>query len=245
MVDMVGIVHENYEKITDNIMWLNSNWILKFTVVLNRYHEKYGRMNYHKEIAYRKQGNLSININREFDYYLSIESVKRNNSTNMRDGVNIRNTDIYFLCFKLNEVNKWFTSDEDMAFARNENNRIFIPHKPNSIIVNLSGGKYIEFEPRVKELDNGDQSIGLMVYISNNSLNFFMSVDMFLSFKYFIENFNMYQSAQLMLNYIGRPAYGTGLVDVMNGKNDSKGYATENGKYIRKGTNGNTKTFLS
>ena len=46
--------HNNYEKITDEIMWLNNEWILKFNVILNRYNDKYGRVNYHKEVEYKK-----------------------------------------------------------------------------------------------------------------------------------------------------------------------------------------------
>ena len=36
MNNMVNIVHKNYEKITDELMWLSKQWILRFTVVLNK-----------------------------------------------------------------------------------------------------------------------------------------------------------------------------------------------------------------
>lgn len=240
MINMVDIIHSDYEKITDNIMWLNSNYILKFTVVLNKYSEKYEKQNYHKEIGYKKNGNTCININRDFDYFLSIESVKKNTHTNMRDSIMIRNTDIYFLCFKLNQVYEWFASkDSTSIFAKNSENRIFIPVKVNPIVLNLCGDKYIEFEPNVMEKDNGEQVIGVRIYLSNDSISFFMDINLFLSFKYLIENFNMYQSAQLMLNYLGRPDFGTNMYDITTGIN------TNNSPYVRKGVNGNNKTYLN
>ena len=50
MVDMVKIIHNNYEKISDDLFWLSNRWVLKFNVKLNKYSDKYGRTNYHKEI---------------------------------------------------------------------------------------------------------------------------------------------------------------------------------------------------
>ena len=232
MIKMVEIVHNNYEKITDVVMWLNNEWVLKFTTTLNKYSDKYGRQNYHKEIGYMKNNDVSINISREFDYFLSIETVRKNKETGMKDSIMIRNTDIYFLCFKLEEVYKQVS----LVFAKDDQGRIFIPKKPNPIVVNLCGNKYIEFEPMVKELDNGSQVIGVNIYLGSDSVFFFMNINMFLSFKYCIENFNMYQSAQLMLNYLGRPTNGTNMVDMTDNTNRSG--------YVKRGNNGNTKTFL-
>ena len=79
----------------------------------------------------------------------------------------------------------------------------------------------MEFEPSILNLDNGSQSIGVSMYVNSESEGSFISVDRLLSIKYFIDNFNMYESAQLMLNYVNRPTYGTNLYDMTGNKQNS------------------------
>ena len=80
MEEVIKIVHKNYEKITDDIMWLSNSWMLKFSVILNKYDNNNQKQNYHKEVGYYKNNDFCININRSFDYYLLIESVGVNSS---------------------------------------------------------------------------------------------------------------------------------------------------------------------
>ena len=68
----VKIAHENYEKITDDLLWLSKNWMLKFVVQLNRTTNRFGKVNYHKEVGYYKDNKYCVNINRSFDYYLLV-----------------------------------------------------------------------------------------------------------------------------------------------------------------------------
>lgn len=200
--------HNDYEKISDDIMWLNNEWILKFNVILNRYSDKYGRTNYHKEVEYKKNGYNCINITRSFDYFLSIESVHKSNVTGMKESIMIRNTDIYNLIFVLSQAADWFISEKHKDLFAKKNNKIFMPRKVDSVkVTGLALNKYIEFEPFVKEFENEEQ-IGVRIFIGSDDLYFFMEASRFLAFKYIIDNFNMYQSAQLMMNYINPPEYG-------------------------------------
>lgn len=209
MKELCTIIHNDYEKISDNCMWLSNDYILKFTVELNKHNDKYGKINYYKEIGYSINGEYRININREFIYYLSIESVKRNidgYKLNIRIGLN----DIYFLKYKLEEVISWFTNKQyENLFAKDNNGKIVMTMKPNSIIVNLSYNNYIEFEPSIFVFENSDQSTGVKVYLGSDTNSFFMNINTLFGFKYFIDTFNMYQSAQNMLNFLGKPEYGT------------------------------------
>ena len=52
MEEVIKIVHKNYEKITDDIMWLSNSWMLKFSVILNKYDNNNQKQNYHKEVGY-------------------------------------------------------------------------------------------------------------------------------------------------------------------------------------------------
>ena len=80
----------------------------------------------------------------------------------------------------------------------------------------LSYNKYIEFEPSILNYDNNEQDIGIRIYINSDVNSLFMEVSRFLAFKDFIDNFNMYQSAQLMINYLQRPEYGTNIYNINN-----------------------------
>lgn len=215
MVDMVNIVHKNYEKISDELMWLSKNWILKFTVVLNKYSDKFGRQNYHKEVGYWKNNEYCININRVFDYYLSIESSTKDDFGN-KQSIQIRLTDMYIFVFKLNQVSEWFTAANNSGLFAKKNGKIIMVGGTQPIKVLLSFDNYIEFEPSILNLDNGDQLIGVRMYLNSDRETLFIDINRFLAFKYFIENFNMYQSAQMMINYLQRPELGTNMFDMGN-----------------------------
>lgn len=215
MANMVNIVHKNYEKITDELMWLSKQWILRFTVVLNKYSDKFGRQNYHKEVGYWKNNDYCININRIFDYYLSIESSSKDEFGN-KQSVQIRLSDMYIFVFKLNQVAEWFTAANNRGLFAKKDGKIIMVGGAQPIKVLLSFDNYIEFEPSILNLDNGDQLIGVRMYLNSDRETLFIDINRFLAFKYFIENFNMYQSAQLMINYLQRPDLGTDIFDIGN-----------------------------
>lgn len=210
MKELCKIIYNDYEKISDICMWLSNEYVLKFTVELNKHNDKYGKSNFYKEIGYTIDEDYRVNINRDFIYYLSIESIKKTldgNKLNIRIGLN----DIYFLKYKLEQAISWFTDKYfENLFARDNNNKIVMTMKPNPIKIDLSFGNYIEIEPSIFTFDNTlEQLTGVRIYLSSDSNSLFMNVNTLFGFKYFIDTFNMYQSAQNMLNFLGRPEYGT------------------------------------
>lgn len=214
METVIKLAHKNYEKITDDLMWLSNKWMLKFTVILNKNNEKFGKQNYHKEVGYYRGRDYCVNINRSFEYFLSIESIEKD-INGLKETVNIRVTDMYALKFKLNQAAEWFTAEKNQGLFAKKNGKIFMPMSVNPIkLTGLMFDKYLEFEPSILEFENGEQMIGVRIYINSDANSIFMEISRFLGFKDFIENFNMYQSAQLMLNYLQRPEYGTNLYDI-------------------------------
>mgnify|MGYP003470099290 CR=1 FL=1 len=218
MNEMVKIAYQDYEKISDICMWLSKEYVLKFNVELNK-HTNNNKENFHKEIGYSMNGDFRVNINRSFNYYLSIESVKRS-SEGLKLQLRIGVEHIYFLKFKLHEVIKYFTSEEYKSLFVKKDNKIIMTSKVPSVIVNIAFNNYIEFEPVVATFDENNQSIGIRLFLGSDGVSFFMDVNTLLSFSYFIDTFNMYQSAQLMLNYLGRPENGTNYFG-MNNKNSN------------------------
>jgi hypothetical protein len=221
--EMVTIVHNDYEKISDTVFWLSKEWIMKFVVQLNKYSEKNGRENFYKEFGYQKKGNFCVSINRDFNYYFLIESVQRD-SNGFKYSLMITQQDIYFLQFKLSKAVEWFTGDSSIFAKKGED--IIIPSKVYTERVNLITNTYIELEPSVIRFDNGNQIIGVRFYLGNDTVNFFMDVNRFLSFNYFISTFNMYLAAQGLLSYLGRPQNGTNHINMsaLNSSNQNSNY---------------------
>ena len=225
---MVKIIHNDYEKITDKIMYLSAEYILKFTVELNR-KTKHGKENYHKEFGYSVDNEYRVNILRDINSYLSIESLTRADANKIQVRIGIK--DIYFFKSKLQQVVQWFINDQYKNLFVKKDDRIIIPTKVDSIIAHVSFGQYIEFEPTTIFFNN-EQLIGVRVYLSSDSISFFMDVNTLLSLNYFIETFNMYQSAQILLNYLGRPENGTNYTD-FNSSNKAISRQTSGGFFDR------------
>lgn len=232
MKNMISIVHSDYEKISDELMRLPSNWVIKFNVILNKYSDKYGRQNYHKEVKYTKNGNNCLNINRSFDYYLSIENLFKNDA-GYKEFIMISVNDIYMLKFVLDKACLWFTSNEHSEMFAKKDGKIFMPRKIDSLrIPNLPMGKYIEIEPFVNEADNRDQIIGVRMFFNSSDNMTFINVSRLFALKYFIDTFNMYQSAQLMINYLQRPEYGTNMYTVSSYNKQSDKEVEEIDTYV-------------
>lgn len=207
-MEMVKITHNDYEKISDIILWLSNEYVLKFNVELNRRNDRKGKINFHNEFGYTLNGEYRINITRQFSCYLSIESLRRDTDGNKLQ-IRIGMENIYFFKMKLQGVISWFTSHQHNSLFAKKDGNIIILSKVNPISINVQFGNYIEFEPTVQTFNNGEQNIGVRTYLNSDGVSFFMNVNTLLALGDFINSFNMYQSAQLMMNYIGRPENGT------------------------------------
>lgn len=205
MENMVNIVHNDYDKISDLIFWFNKEWVLKFNVKLNRFDSNRGRINFHNEYGYNTSNGYCVSINRDYKYYFTIETTKRD-SDGYKDQVAITVNDFYFLKFKLNNALKWFTGNESV-FAKKEDGMIVVPSKTYMEKLQLRNDSYIEIEPSVVRY-GADQYIGVRLYLGNDATNFFMDVSTFIAFVDLINNYNMVLSAQTMLAYFGMNEYG-------------------------------------
>lgn len=220
MVEMVKLVHDNYDKISDTCLYLSNEYVLKFNVELHRKTDK-GTRSYHREIGYTSpiSNTYRVNINREFRYYFSIESTK-SPKNDKRLKLIIAEKDIYFFRFKYKEVVDWFTGEQyNKLFVKDNTGKIIIYNRVNPVKCVISFNEYIEFEPSVLEINN-ESIIGVRVFLNSDGVSFFMNVNMVLTFYDFIWRFNMFQSAQLMINYLQRPNYGTNFYNMDTGESN-------------------------
>lgn len=203
-----------YDRLSDDLYYLGNSTVVRFNVSLGRVNENDGtKVSYHKEFMYpsNKYSNFDdqITMRRSFSYYLTIEKIDAREASIM-----IRVQDILLLRAKLHEALNWFN---DNTFGIKQQ-RLYVVNRPKSIIIdNLPDNKYISLDPIVIEWENtGDQQQGIRLSFSEGSVYADISIDKFYGFVYTIDTLNMYESAQLLLNYFGRPDYGTNLIRFEN-----------------------------
>ena len=196
-----------YEKISDDIMVLANKVVLRMNVGLSVYSNN-RRIVYHKEIEYHSQKANSnvINIKRNFDYYLTIENIK--SKAYIRIGI----SDMIKLRYALNEAYKFFIDPRFNNLYAKKDGEIIIYNRVDPIIItDLTMGKYLQFEPVVFTNFRGEGERGLRIYLSSDDEYFDMPINRLEAFKYITDTINLYESAQLMINYIQRPELGTNL----------------------------------
>lgn len=202
----------DYDKLSDDVLYLGSKCYLRMNVSLSTKKEPDQRYHYHKEFRYDSpyggDSKKLVSIKRSFNYYLSFEITQNN-----KIGVMILPQDMILLRVKLNDVRKWF---DDGTFRLKEKNIIVAKTNQSIILDGLSEQKYIKFDPIVIVFDSGDQTPGVRLSLGGGKGSEFadISVDKFYALLYTINELNMYQAALEIINYLGRPNYGTNLYDM-------------------------------
>lgn len=206
----------SYDRLSDDLLYLGSNTILRFNVSLAKANSKDGtRVSYHKEYKYPSNkyidADFAITMRRSFEYYLSIDKLDARESSVM-----IRVQDILLLRMKLKEVSMWF-SNGTFEIIQGE---IKIVKRPVPIIIDcLAGNKMIMFEPIVVVWETtNEQQQGVRMTLSESSAYVDMNITNFFGFVYLIDTIDMYNAAQNLVNYLGRPPLGSNLIEFQDNR---------------------------
>ena len=209
--------HNQYDKISDDLCYLGSNAILRMNVTLSRYSENYGRTHYHKEFQYNSKNNNDplITIRRSFDYFLTIENLKQTDNGE-KQYIKIGVNDILLLRDTLRKAIKWFNDKEFENLFVRSNGKIIMYGRPDPIYMSgLQMQKSLIFEPVVISF-NEEYDIGVRIYLSSINNYVDLRLNHFMGFVYLIESINLYESAQILINYLQRPEFGTNLFSFSN-----------------------------
>ena len=204
------ILFDDYDKISDDVLYLGSKTYLRMNVLLSNKFDKDNvprRESFHKEFRYdSKYSNRKlITIRRSFSYHLSIDK------TDSRVSINIRPQDIILLRSKLKMVSSWF---DDGTFGSKNNQLIVYKQRQPIVIQGLLFNNYIQFDPvAIIWEQTGSQEPGVRMTLSDPNEFIDIPVDKFFGLMYVIQTINMYESAQLLINYIQRPEYGTNMYE--------------------------------
>lgn len=204
----------NYDKISDDLCFLGYNTVFRFNVVLSKASQDGKRNHFHQEYEYNSNKyidtNKLITMRRQFDFYLTIENL-RQNDFGVKEFIMIRTQDILFVREQLHEASRWFRDVQyENLFARKDNKTILLGNVQPIYINGLASDKYIKLEPTILNYDE-TSAPGLRMYLSSPDNYVDMTLDRLMGFIYLINSINMYESAQLLLNYLQRPELGTNL----------------------------------
>lgn len=202
-----AIIFNEYEKITDDLCIFSNGYIMRFNVVLGSKSQDNMKIPFHNEYKYNSNKYLNhnslITIRRKFDYYISIENFNKD----INDYIMIRAQDMLFLRSNLHLAMQWFTSQQFINLFAYDKNKLVKMGQVEPVRINgLCNSNYMILSPTVIEYDNASYE-GVMFTLTTGNY-FSITVDKFMELIYIIDSFNMYMSAQLMLNYIGRPPEG-------------------------------------
>lgn len=203
--------YERYNKISDEMYRLNWNTSLNFIVILSKQTKDKRRWNMHHEYEYADKKftntNNLITIKRTFDYYLSIESQLMSNNTNSKYFIQIRVENILLIRsgFKriidelLNTKETFIEVDNQLKVRGDKGIEVNIPGLPQ--------GQWLIAKVIVMD-DKGYSSPGVRLYLGSTNVFVDMNTDKFMGLYYLLSTINMYESAQLLINYLQRPSLG-------------------------------------
>lgn len=221
--------HNQYEKITDDVMVVGTGIVLKFTVGLSVYSDTGRRSSYHKEFGYKssKAREKLVTVKRSFDYYLSFESLRGLDELNGdKLFIRIGLTEIGLLAEAFRKALLWFTDPKYQNLFVKKDGKIIMPVNKQIDPITIYGlpqAKWLKFEPGVfTTLLTDEMYAGVRLYLGSDKVFCHMPVGKLMGLVNFFSTFNMYNAAQNMLNYIQRPPFGEYLLDMDNINKDRR-----------------------
>ena len=210
---MKPIRYEDYESITDTIFYA-SNLQLQFSVKLYNKDMNGNRRSIYGETLYNTSSKYKDNyevrkINRKIYCNLVLGNI-RDTDFYKKDNVFITYQDMILLRQTLNSV----ANNVIKNIGVNSKGSLELKQTSNPDIIMLHG-KRLEFIPIVLNYEN-EQMRGVRVTLNNYDNYNDISFDQFLGLKYIIDSFDMYGNAVSLLNYLGRPEFGTNTFNLNN-----------------------------
>lgn len=211
------IRHDQYEKIVDDLFIIGNNVILRFNTILSKYSNRFGRVNYHQEFEYynRDAGCNTITMRRDFDFYLSIENMRSDENTPIKQFIMITVSEIYGFRLFLDDVMRWFDDPryDGLYVTDSKIGELVMTRAIKPISISLPPNRsYIAAEPMVCVNRFNEESQGVRLYLSSDTNYVEVTLHKMRGFKYLIDSIDMYGSACALINYKQRPELGTNLI---------------------------------
>jgi len=232
-----------YDRITDTLMFFNTNITLDFVVSLSYKRRDGNRQFFHSE--FEKTSNyrltdISKTIRRNCRYYYAI-----NIKNDFGGGLILKHSDVYILTTTIEQkVLPWFF---DKRIFKIIDNRLAIVGEYEPFMYPQSEYKYFSIVPIVQEYENGLFKEGVRCFVNSADTNFDLSLDNFLGFYHILKNTDMYNLAANMMLYSKVPPYDVNSSSMTPGLGSPARFESEfQGNYVnQKGGLGSASNFLN
>lgn len=208
-----------YSKITDDMMLLGTNMIVRMNVILYSNSEKYGRKYYYREVQYldRTMEIPTRKISRSFEAFLSIENLKAVNTH--KEFFVIRGRDIEFMrLILIPTLENMLTTYNEMYEFRKGKLYLTNPKVANVNLGTEEFPKVLTFRPAIRKLYSDKLEPVLMVMINNDEQTAsYVSYSTMFGFLYLIRTLQLDTYGAIMINSLGRPPLGSYLFDMSGG----------------------------
>lgn len=199
------IQYNDYDRITDILLYLSNNVTLNFNVILSRKSKTGERMFFEYETEYGSKYIGSQNgraIKRNMSFYFSIE-VKNNFSNSFM----LKLQDVILLTMIIeNQLLPILIGDRRVF--RIKDKKLVIIGEFNPVDYTQSEYKFLRFFPIVCSYTDGTYKEGVRLCINSESEYVDMDLDRFFGFYYLLKNTDMYSAAITMCNYVKLPPHG-------------------------------------
>lgn len=202
----------NYNKINSLVTYIGNNTGLFMNVILSNTDDKtrFRNLSFHFETEYHsnKINDTMTNIKLSYRYYLSIENLKANEN-GIKEFIMITPSDMYELRRGLMYFYKNVVCKQDEIFIKRDE-RYYINKQIKPITMDgFPMGKFIILEPITTTTKDDVSYPATKIYLSSNDVYTVIGKRAYEGLLYTIMHFNMYQSAQELINYFGKPSEGT------------------------------------
>ena len=196
---------EEYDRIADTILWLNSEVSLSFVVRLFYKAKDGSRRFFHSEVHKTSEMphvDVSRSIKRIARFYFTI-----GNKNSWGDSLIFKPGDVFVFTKAIEErVFPWFFG-ETRIYSQVED-RLAITGKCDPFVYREDEYKYISFVPVVLGLENNQYKEGIRVFLNNQDNMFDIDIDTLLNLYWIMKNTDMVTYASTMMNYVKTPPYG-------------------------------------
>lgn len=198
--------YTDFDKITDTIIFFDSNHTLDFCTRLSGKDKNGYRKFYEYEAQYQSSQflgtDIANSIKRNMNFYYII-----NNKTVFTGGIILRTNDVYILHNILNDrVLPWFFSSDRIFAEKNKKLIINGTFTPAEYIKDLQN--WLRFEPIVIEYEDGTYKEGIRMTVNSNDDFVDMNIDKFIEFFSTLNYQTMYLQAQAQCNYAKMNPHG-------------------------------------
>lgn len=210
-----------YDKITDDLLQLGNGGIIQMVVQLTSPDRDGIRTSFHREYTYAKNQECLSSIKRNYRFFLTLSKPKE------KEYVMISVNEILLFRMQLDRVEKWFQNN---TFGI-KNGELYITRKKEPIIIDgLLERKWIAFSPIIIVREDQTQIMGVRMNLYDASF-IDLTIDHFYGMKYLFETVDMFNLAANMINYLGRPEFGTNMTNFVEDYQNTT--PKNNGKFFK------------